>query len=118
VFFIPLYCCSCSQSSKEDDMMEDKKLDSSIVMEEITMAHPTAGEELLQLREVLKTEKEQKVVCACVCTYIHVNAHACTNCPGCTDTFTQITSQEDLLVLTCRTLGKASVRTSLPVSME
>ncbi|XP_065882328.1 RUN domain-containing protein 3B-like [Dysidea avara] len=48
------------QSSKEDDLMEDKKLDSSILMEEITLTHPSPGEELVQLRELLKTEKEQK----------------------------------------------------------
>ena len=48
--------------------MEDKKLDSSIVMEEITLTHHSAGEELVQLRELLKTEKEQKVS---VCLYAY-----------------------------------------------
>ena len=48
--------------------MEDKKLDSSIVMEEIMLTHHSAGEELVQLRELLKTEKEQKVS---VCLYVY-----------------------------------------------
>ena len=49
--------------------MEDKKLDSSILMEEITLTHPSPGEELVQLRELLKTEKEQKVNCVVLCVY-------------------------------------------------
>ena len=42
-------------------MVEDKKLDKSLVMEEIATVHPSAAEEMLHLREQLKTEKEQKV---------------------------------------------------------
>lgn len=42
-------------------MVEDKKLDKSLVMEEISAVHSSAAEELLHLREQLKTEKEQKV---------------------------------------------------------
>ena len=42
-------------------MVEDKKLDKSLVMEEVGVAHPSTAEELLHLREQLKTEKEQKV---------------------------------------------------------
>ena len=42
-------------------MVENKKLDRSLVMEEIAAVHPSAAEEMLHLREQLKTEKEQKV---------------------------------------------------------
>ena len=58
-------------------MVENKKLDRSLVMEDIAAVHPSPTEELLHLREQLKTEKEQKVeqeinhVVYCMHTHVH-----------------------------------------------
>ena len=83
-------------------MVEDKKLDRSLVMEEIDAVHPSAAEELLHLREQLKTEKEQKVKnakirlnavlqisCMHSCTHTHTCAHARARAHTHTHTHTQ-----------------------------
>ena len=60
-------------------MVENKKLDKSLVMEEIAAVHPSPTEELLHLREQLKTEKEQKVIIpnkyVQACMHAHTQTH-------------------------------------------
>ena len=77
-------------------MVENKKLDKSLVMEEIAAVHPSPTEELLHLREQLKTEKEQKVIIpnkyVQACMHAHTQTHTY-NTHTHTQTHTQIHTQ-------------------------